>query len=120
RAATRQACRTASAICMWTSMRSVLLSGTPHTVKYAARKRRVPAGLGPTARAPSAHGVRTPSRAPPATAPVFGHAQRPARQNADVLPLGCSVVTGTEAYAPSLQPAFRGKGRQEFTHRHSH
>jgi hypothetical protein len=100
-------------------MCSVLLSGTPHTIKYAARKRRVPAVLGPAARAPLAHGVRTPARAPPATAPVFGQAQRPARQSADALPLGCSVATGTEAYATSLQPSFRAKGRQEFTHRQS-
>ena len=28
------------------SMRSVLLASTPHTVKYAARKRRVPASAG--------------------------------------------------------------------------
>jgi hypothetical protein len=65
----------------------VLLSGTPHTVKYAARKHRVPGALGPAAGAPALHGVRPPSGAPPATAPVFGHAQKPARQSADALPL---------------------------------
>jgi hypothetical protein len=75
-----------SAVCLSASRRSVLLSGTPHTVKYAARKRRVPAALCPAANAPSSHGVRPPSSAPFAAAPVSGHVQRPARQN-DALPL---------------------------------
>src|SRR5262245_31891936 len=104
---------------MWTSMRSVLLSDTPHTVKYAARKRRVPAALRPAAGAPAAHGVWSPSCAPPAMAPVPGmHRGQHAR--ALLRSFWLSIATGPETYTTALQPSFRGKGREEFTHRQSH
>ena len=74
------------AVCMSASMRSVLLAGTPHTLKYAARKRCIPAARCPAANAPSSHGIRPPSSAPFAAAPGSGHVQRPARQN-DALPM---------------------------------
>src|SRR5499426_1336817 len=105
---------------MWTSMRSVLLAGTPHTVKYAARQRRVPEALWSAASAPSSHGVRPPSRAPFVTAPVSGQAQRPARQSADALPLADPSRPVQTRTLPCLAPSFRGKGRQEFIHPHSH
>src|SRR5262249_13462459 len=57
---------------MWTFIRSVLLSGMLHTVKYAAWKRRVPAALYSTASAPASHGIRPPSCTPSAPAPVLG------------------------------------------------
>jgi hypothetical protein len=102
------------------SMRSVLLASTPHTVKYAARKRRVPAAPGPAASAPSSHGVRPPSRAPCVTAPVSGQAQRPARQSADALPLADPSRPVQRRTRPSLTHSCRGKGRQEFMHPQSH
>src|SRR5262249_37950517 len=48
------------------------------------------------------------------------HAQRLAGQSADALPLADPSSPVQTRTLPSLVPSFRGKGRQEFTHRHSH
>jgi hypothetical protein len=92
----------------------------PHRQLCRTEGPRTRSAGSPAASAPSSHGVRPPSRAPFVTAPVSGHAQRPARQSADALPLADPSRPVQTRTLPSLAPSFRGKGRQEFMHPHSH
>src|SRR5438309_5403886 len=56
-----------------------------------------------------------------AGAPIAaGMRKRPTRQSADALPRAEPSRPVQTRTLPSLVPSFRGKGRQEFTHRHSH